>query len=232
MNTPITWNGWIYTFTHRNPVTKEITRKVTKKNLITTYGLGQLSSAIGGGYTPPQYLAIESAAPTLLNSPVIGATSFTSTDLALPNTGVMCVGLGAASQENVTCTAISTVSGTTTYTISPGFVNNHTAGEVFTLIPTAADDPTVIQTALQYDPINNPNQWINSVAGYQSGTGQYTLSFYLTAIQAVGYFTKVGLTDSVTIGTGNLHSWLLYGVDHSAQIEDIQVDCVLTSTSV
>jgi hypothetical protein len=212
-----------------------------KKNVITNYGISQLAQAWSGTFATPNYLVVDSYAPTLTQNVAIGATQVFGTNTLAVTTGSsppppisnLIISLGQSYQESIQVSSITgPVSGVYTYNLASACTHTHNAGEVLARNPIVSDDMSKVISPVQYDATNNPNKYPTSVSGYSAGTGNFTMQFYFTANQLNSYISYVGLTDKATIGAGNLYCWLLLGFDHTQPLEDIEIDCSLTHVSV
>lgn len=202
------------------------------KNVFTNYGLTALASAIGGGYMPPTWLVIDSAQTTLSNGYSPGATSIQTTGAVdLVGDTQLVLNPGAGNQETVTFTSRSGT-GPYTYALSAGLANTHVSLETVCRQTSASDTLSTVVTEVQYDPVNAAGQRIQSVAGFSSGNGNFTMQFYITAAQAQAKFNTVGLADTLNTGSGNLHDHAVLGYDHTAGTNDAEIDVSLTLTNV
>lgn len=198
----------------------------------TTYGLTALAAAVQGGYAPPVYLVLENNGSTLSAGYAAGVSAVqlvARVDLAGDTQIVLSPGL--PTQETV---SFSSVTGTGPYTYnltSPTF-NTHATGDHVCRMPQASDTMAQVSGEFGFDPANSPGQRSSSPAGYSTGTGEWTMQFYLTGIQADSYIMMVGLSDSPNIGQGNLHAHLIVAVDHTfttqAAATDLEIDVPLT----
>jgi hypothetical protein len=197
------------------------------KNIMTSYGLTALASAFGGTYTVPQYLVIENGAATIQNVSGIlaGATSVT-VDAQVHQTGdtEIILGLGDVSQEKVTFSAYN--SGTKTYTIS-ACASAHANGQYVVRAVRAADTMTSVTSEIQYDATNFPGKRVKQNGWLSTGTGNSVMEFFLTGNQALTHWQTLGLSDSDTVGAGNLHNHIVLGYNHQTG-NDAKVDISLT----
>lgn len=202
--------------------------------VLSDYGLSALASAPGGTYVAPVYLAIETTHATIQSTILAGATSVSlsqQVDQAGDTQLVLSVGLGT--QEVVTFTGAPTNSGGNwIYTLSSPTTQTHNNGEIATRQPSNTDTVSNIVSEMQVDSVLLPGQRIQTVAGYPGSTGVFTVQFYMTGQQANGMLAILYLTDSVTIGQGNIHAYGVYGYDHSfptgGSTNDLETDLVFT----
>jgi hypothetical protein len=203
-----------------------------RKNIFTTYCLGALASAIGGGYNPPIYMVVDDDYTTLQTGASLGATAISTvsrkditgdTQLILNPDGV--------NQETVTFSGTPTGSGPYTYTLTSGLIHNHSGGEPVVRQTSANDDMTTVVSEIQYDATNNPGNRNDASAGYSAGNGNWTSQFYFTGVQALVKFMTLGLSESQAVGSGNLHDHVVLGYDHSSGGSDLEVDVSLTLTN-
>lgn len=198
----------------------------------TNYGLTALAAAVQGGYLPPLYLVLENNGSTLVAGINTGVTSFqTPARVDLTGDTQIVLSPGLPSQETVTFTAV-TGTGPYTYTLSTGTFNVHALGDPVCRLPLASDTMTQVTGEIEYDPANAPGQRSQSVSGYSTGNGEWTMQFYLTGIQADSYIMTVGLSDSPVIGQGNLHAHLVVATNHvfvsAPSATDLEIDVPLT----
>lgn len=194
----------------------------------TNYGMTALAAAVQGGYLPPLYLVLMNNGSTMFATANAGVTSI-QTNQAVHLTGDTQIVLspGLSTQETVTWTGVSGT-GPYTYTLSAATTQNHPAGDPVCRLPLSTDTMASVVNEVAYDSTNFPNLRLASVAGYSTGNGQWTMQFYYTGIQASTYIMTVGLSDSATIGQGNLHAQLIIATDHTFQnvstASDIEID--------
>lgn len=198
----------------------------------TLYGLSALAAAVQGGYLPPLYLVIESNGSTLYAASA-GVTSIqTHATVDLTGDSQIVLSPGLATQETVTFTARSGTTDPYTYTLASATVNAHAAGDPVCRMVLASDTMSQVVSEVAYDSTNDPGNRSLSVGGYSTGTGQWTMQFYLTGIQASAYIMTVGLSDSPVIGQGNLHAHLIVATNHvfanPATAVDLEIDVPLT----
>lgn len=198
---------------------------------LTTYGRTALTSAITGGYLPPLYLVIDTMYTTLALNVTAGDGVF-STTARVDQAGdtQLIVGLGLIGQETITFTGAPTGSGPYVYTLTGTFASNHTTGDPVSRNPLASDTMANIVGEVEFDHAFSPGLRAAVPAGFSPGTGQWTTSAYLTFSQALYYITAWGLSDSITIGAGNLHAYMPLGFDHSSGLRDLELDGTLTLT--
>lgn len=209
----------------------------SKSNLFTDYGLTNLASLWGGAGSAPVYLVIDTFAGTLGNSPLAG-TATVQLDQRVDLTGDTDIVLnpGGANEETV---SFSGVSGTGPYSYTTSnLVSNHTAGELACRAVRQPDSMASVQAELQYDAAAAPGQRMQAPAGsgFSSGTGAWTMQFFLTGSQALGTggiaanWMILGLSDNVSVGAGNLHNHLVFGFAHTPG-NDVELDITLTITN-
>ena len=203
---------------------------VTLPAVRTNYGLTALAAAVQGGYLPPLYLVIEDNGSTISAATAVGATSIqTVARVDLAGDSQLVLSPGLSTQETVTFSAVSG-SGPYTYTIS-ATTQAHAAGDPVCRMVLATDTMSQVVSEIQYDSTNAPNQRLQSVSGYSTGNGEWTMQFYLTGIQASSYIMTVGLSDSITVGQGNLHAHLIVATNHVftslSTATDLEIDIPL-----
>ena len=203
--------------------------QLARYNTWSNYGLSALAAVPGGQpYAAPQYLAIEANGDPITNSGGItaGATSCTSNANPMESGDTQIIlSVGTANQETVT---VSSVTGTGPYTFNfPACTKNHAYGDLICRVPLAADTMSSLQNEWQYDSVNAPNQRLFTSAGYSTGTGVWVMQFYYNGSQAIGNFTTIGVCDSQTVGSGNLHNHVALGYTHVSG-EDLEIDGTLT----
>lgn len=202
--------------------------------VFTDYGLSELAAAPGGGYIPPTYMAIETHCAKIQNAGTlpIGATSV-SFDVQVDQAGdiQLVLGAGTATQEVVTFTAPTLVSGKWVYPIS-ATTKTHAFGDICTRQPRNSDTVANIISEMVVDSVLLPGQRLDTATGYPGSAGVFTIQFYMTGQQANGILAIVYLVDSLNIGTGNVHAYGVYGYDHSfpggGSTSDLETDVVLT----
>jgi hypothetical protein len=201
------------------------------KNLLTTYGLSALASAIGGGYSAPLYMVIDTDYASLQNSPSLGQV-IVQLNKRIDITGdtQLILSPGTVVQETVTYSSV-TGSGPYTYNLTSGLTHNHNAGELVVRAPRSSDDLTTVISEAQYDSTNAPGKRLQATSGYSTGTGNWTSQYYFTGTQALVKFMSLGLSDSDTVGAGNLHNHVVLGYDHSGGGNDVEIDVSLTLTN-
>lgn len=205
---------------------------LTNKNTMTNYGLAALASAIGGGYNAPLYLVIDTDYTYLYTGASLGATSIQTHDRKdISGDTQLIIAPGTVTQETVTFSGAPTGSGPYTYTLTSGLLYNHNINEVVLRAPRASDDLTTVILEAQYDSTNAPNQRMQAASGYSSGAGNWTSQFYFTGSQALVKFMTLGLSETPTVGQGNLHNHVVLGYDHSGGGNDLEVDVSLTLTN-
>ncbi|GHO45196.1 hypothetical protein [Ktedonospora formicarum] len=203
--------------------------RLTRKNLFTNYGLSALASAPSGNYVAPVYLAIESFFSPL-NGPVNPGDMSLSINTPVDQSGdtQVVVDIGSPNQEVVSFSSVSGTSAPYTYNLTTPFQYSHPAGAKVVRQVNVNDTISNLTTEVQYDPVGSPGLRLASGAGYSLGNGQYTIQFYFTSTMAVAYLATCGLTDSTTIGQGNLHNHFVLGYDHSLGTNDVQINGNLT----
>lgn len=202
--------------------------------VLTAYGLSALASAVQGNYTPPLYLVIESNGSTLNATVNVGATSLkTNARVDLSGDTQLVVGTGTTNEETLTFSAVSGA-GPYTYTLSTPATKSHAASDPVCRLPLSSDTMLQVASEQQFDSVNQPGLRLQSVSGYASGPGQWTMQFFLTGIEASYFIMTIGLSDSPTIGQGNLHLHSTYGLDHTFNPVsggvDIEVDVPVSLT--
>jgi hypothetical protein len=222
----------IWTVKERDPKTGLYIPVLQRKNIFTNYGLTALSAVPGGQtYTAPIYLELENNSAAITNAGGISAsaTSCTAaTDILEAGDTQLILGIGTANQETVTG---ASVSGTGPYTYSfAACTKSHANGDPICRVPLPADTVSTLQSEWQYDSVNNPNQRMPSVAGYSTGTGVWVSQWYYNGAQAIGNMTTIGMCDSPTVGSGNLHNHVALGYVHTAS-NDVEIDGTLTLTN-
>lgn len=206
----------------------EWVKVLERKNIFTNYGLSALASAIGGGYTAPIYLTLDSSHATVSTTIAAGASTVQiSANPTYTGDSQLVLSAGLSTQETVSYSSFSGT-GPFTFVLTSPTLQVHNAGEIVTRQVQVGDTIGNITAPIQYDSVNAPNQWSVQSAGYSSGIGQWTSQFYLTGNQAVAFIAVVGLTDSNTIGSGNLHNHLVLAYDHTAGTTDVEIDVNLT----
>jgi hypothetical protein len=212
-----------------DPKTKRVVSTIKKKNIMTSYGLSALASALNGGYTPPIYLVIENTTTTLYTQANIGDSQVqlnARVDITGDNQLVLDPGLG--SQETVTYTSVTGSSAPYTYALSGTVANTHANGNTVCRNVNINDTMSSVQSEVQYDPVNYPNQRSASASGYSTGAGVWTVQFYMSGQIAQQYFTICGLADSITLGQGNLHNHFVLGLNRNGSTNDIEIDAIIT----
>jgi hypothetical protein len=218
-----------WTIRERDPKTGLVVAEKTVKNILTNFGLTALASAIGGAYSPPQYLVVEGLYGTIQYMVPIGSTSVTF-DVAVDTPGdtQLVLSLGLPAQETVTFNAVSGT-GPYTYTLTTPTTQVHNAGEYACRAVAVTDTmATSVQNEQQYDPVNAPNQRAVSPGGYSSGSGNFTIQFYLSGSIPLQNFVVCGLSDSPTVGQGNLHNHFVLGFFRAGDTNDIEIDGSIT----
>lgn len=202
-----------------------------RKNTWTNYGLGQLASAIGGGYSAPNNLVVDSNYGYLSTGASLGANSIqVSARQDLVGDTHLVINPGGGSQETVTFSAVSGT-GPYTYTLTGTLANTHLANEAVVRLPLAADTLSTVISEIQYDATNAPGLRVQASSGYSQGNGNWTLQFYITATEALTHLMTLGLSENQNVGQGNLHNHIVLGYDHSGGSNDLEIDVSLTLTN-
>lgn len=182
--------------------------------VLTAYGRTALASAIQGSYVPPLYLVLESNGSTVSASYVAGVTTIqTVAPVHLAGDTQLILGVGLPTQETVTFSA-ATGAGPTTYTLSAATAYAHAAGDPACRLPLTSDTMAQVVSEIQYDPTYDPNLRVQSVGGYSTGVGQWTMQFFVSGIEASAFLMTGGLADANTVGQGNLHAHFAIGINH------------------
>lgn len=200
------------------------------KNIMTNYGLTALASAFGGSYTVPVYLVIDNFAATIQNASGIlaGATSVTlDAQVHIAGDTAIVLGVGDVSQEQVSFSGmVNNGDGTYTYTIS-ACANAHANGQYVVRAVRAADTLSSVTGEIEYDATVAPNKRVEANGWLSNGTGNSVMQFFVTGSQAIDTWQTIGLSDSDTVGAGNLHNHLVLGYEHE-EGNDAQIDVSLT----
>ncbi len=202
-------------------------------NKFTDYGLTNLAQSWTGAGSPPLYLIIDSFKGTVNDvSLAIGATSVTvaaSQQPTISGDTQLVLDVGASGQETVTFSGVTNNNnGTWTYALSAPTTQPHSQGAWVVRPVQQSDTLSSIVSEVQYDATNAPNARMKANGtGYSTGTGSYTMQFFLTGAQAITQWVCVGLSDTGTVGQGNLHNHLVFGYDHQ-QNNDVELDVTLT----
>ena len=223
----------LWTIRERDRETGQIVTERQIKNVWTAFGLTALASAIGAAYTPPLYLVIESNYALLqLAYPSAGATTIL-TDIRIDGATDTQIVLspGLATQEVVTFSGV-TGTGPYTYTLSTPTVNAHSLSDPVCRQVYTGDDMTTVVNEIQYDSVNFAGLRAVSPGGYSGGIGNWTIQFYLTGTSALAYLMICGISDSNTIGAGNLHNHFILGYNHISATNDIEIDGSLTLSNI
>lgn len=221
-----------HTWVFKERVNGEWVERSRKKNILTNYGLTAYSSAAGGVYVPPNYMVINQTYTTQNTATTAGATSVTLAANPTQMTDTTLVlSAGLAAQETVTFTAVSGT-GPYVFTLSPAAVNAHGAGDKAARGVTPADLITIMAPEPDYDATYAHGLRLQSTAGYSSGLGIYVLQFYFSGTQAQGLtFMTIGLADTPTQLTGNLHNILVQGYVNPATGNDLEIDVIINTTN-
>lgn len=224
----------VWTWRERSRETGLVVAERVFHNRLTNYGLTNIGAALSGAYTPPVYLAIEQTF-TFLSSPGTAGDAAIScvSDVHQAGDTQLTLGAGQANQETVTFTSVSGT-GPFVYALSGTLAHNHTTIEPDYVVRTPQQTDTLanIISEVQYDSANFPNMRMLSPGGYSPGTGQWTVQFFFPGPTLVGYIMNAGLTDTLTLGTGNLHNYFTLGVHHTNTANDQEIDGVFTFSNV
>lgn len=198
------------------------------KNLLTTYGLTAFASAPSGVYTFPVYLVIEQTSTTLSATYSAGVTTIqTAGDPTLPGDTQLVLGTGLAGQETVTFSSKSGT-GPTTFVLTGPTSNPHNLGDLVVRAPSTGDTMASVVSEAQYDSVNAPNQRVLQTSNYSPASGQNIMQFFISGVTATNVmFAHIGLADSLTVGTGNLHNYAALGYDHT-NTNDVEIDVTWT----
>ena len=196
--------------------------------VLTNAGKAWLASALNGVSNPPVYLVLENNGTTFSQTCAPGVTSITVGGQAhqVGDTQLI-LGVGLPTQETVTFTAYSAG----VYTLSAATTQGHTSGDPICRVPLVTDLMSNVQSEIQYDSANDPNQRLQSVSGYASGTNQWTTQFFLPGTEASSFLMMGGIADNPTIGQGNLYGHFALGTNHvytSGAGVDLEIDIPLT----
>lgn len=220
----------LWTIKERNPKTGMFEPKASKHNLFTGYGLTALASAIGGGYLPPNYIAISTTYVTGYAPGNVGDTTVQlSSDPTIAGDSQLVLSAGLAAQEIVTFTGSSGTS-PVTFTLSAPLVNAHAIGDPAARQVNINDSMAQITDEAQYDPTDFPQQRMYRASGYSSGVGNYIMQFYFSGTMLTNVMLMtVGLTDqqSMTTLNANLHNAVVLGYNHT-NTNDLEVDVSFT----
>jgi hypothetical protein len=203
----------------------------TMYNKITNFGLTAFASAPSGSYIAPIYLVIDNANTTMANTYLAGVSSVqTVGDPTVAGDTQLDLSVGLASQETVTFSSKSGT-GPFTWTLSANTVNSHSSGDPVVRTPTAADTVASVLGESQYDPVYFVNSREPITSAFSPATGQNTSQYFIAGIQATNlFFAHVGLADSLTIGTGNLHNYASLGYNHN-NTNDVEIDVTYVVTT-
>lgn len=200
----------------------------TFHNLFTVFGLNALASAPSNDYTPPAYLALNGPYITLAADVAIGAKSVTLTgNPTVQGDTQIVLSAGLSNQEAV---PFSTITGTGPYTVTLATptTKSHAASDPVTRQVSITDTAAQIIAPIQYDPVNAPRSWPSASSSYSSGTGQWTMQFHFSPGQAAAFIATAGLIDAQNIGSGNLHSHAIVGLDARQTTSEFEIDINLT----
>lgn len=203
------------------------------KNLWTSYGLTALASAIGNAYSSPLYLVIESTYATLQQDYTTPGAPSIQTDVRVDQSLDTQVVLspGLAAQEIIAFTAVSGA-GPYTYTLASPTINSHPLNDPVCRQVNTQDTMASVVGEVQFDPTYSPTQRAVSPGGYSNGTGNWTIQFYLPGPSALAYLMLCGLSDSGTIGMGNLHNHFVLGYNHTNANNDVEIDGSITLSNL
>lgn len=199
-------------------------------NIFTSYGLTNLISGISGSNTPPIYLAVENTYTNLTLAAGSGVSTLTvGNDIMQTGDTQIYLSAGGANQEIVTVSSKSG-SGPYNYILSSPTANAHTtaSNDYVCRVPVLGDTMANVISELQYDAVSAPTQRMASPGGYSPGAGQWTVQIFYPGPTLVGVAMLCGLTDSLTIGTGNLHNHFLLATNHTNTNNDQEIDGVIT----
>jgi hypothetical protein len=107
----------------------------------------------------------------------------------------------------------TSVSGST-YTLSTPTTYAHPLADPLCRLPLSSDTLLQVVNELEFDHTNFPGQRLQSVSGYATAAGEWTMQFFLSGIQASAFLMTLGLSDSPYIGQGNLHAHMVSGLNH------------------
>lgn len=220
-----------WTLRERDRRTGLIIVEKTIKNIWTSYGLTALATALTTPYTPPQYLVIESFYSSLYapSNPGDTVVNVVNPGPTLLNDTQLVLSPGLASQETVTFTsAVDSGSGYTIYTVSGTVQKAHAVSDPVCRQPVLGDSMSSVTNEQQYDAVNAPNTRTASPSGYSGGIGNGVIQFYLPGPSAQCYIMLCGLSDSPTIGQGNLHNHFVLGFNHTSVTTDVEIDGSIT----
>lgn len=202
-------------------------------NVQTAYGItAYLGAYPSGVYTPPAYMAVNSAYATITATTSNSVTLTTRVDLAGDTQLVL--NPTQTNAETVTFTSVTT-SSPYVYTLSANTLNTHNVGEPVVRNVTTNDSLTSFTNELI------PDSTANRIAlsGYYSlSPTQYILNYFAMGTQLLGpsgatiFWSHVGLTDSAVVATGNLHNTLVSGFSHQLNVDvNVTVNVTLASPS-
>lgn len=203
--------------------------------ILTGYGISALAAAVQGNYAPPLYLVIENTGSTLVSSISAGANTLQSVaKVDLAGDSQLVLGVGTTAQETVGFSGV-TGSGPYTYTLSTPTLYAHASGDPLCRLPLPSDTMAQVVGEIEYDHANQPGQRLQSISGYSTASGEWTMQFFLTGIEANTFIMMVGLSDSPLIGQGNLHAHATVGINHTfttlSAAKDIELDLPITLAS-
>lgn len=221
--------GWVVK--ERDPLSGVWVPVAETHNIVTNYGLTAFAGAPSGNYIAPVYLVIDSSYTTFSTGYSSGVSSVQiAANPTVAGDTQLTLGTGLASQEVITFTSI-TGSGPYTVAISGTTTQPHSSGDPVTRTPRGVDTITSVVTEVQFDPTFFANQRKLQTANYSPGLGQNTMQFFMSGLELTNVFlSHVGLSETVTVGQGNLHNWADLGYNHN-NTNDIEVDVTWTITT-
>jgi hypothetical protein len=208
------------------------------KNILTTYGLTALVGAYSGSFVVPQYLVYDGTLSSMGQASNIGdSVVYVVNSPILSGDTQLTLSVGLASQETITISSTSypvTAGGQTCtqVNLTGTCVNAHSNADPVVRTPALADTMTQIPNEQYFDPTLYVGQRAVSTAGYSGGGGNFVIQFYLLSTQCNGtnggaWFGNVGTSDTLSVGTGNLHNLYSLGYTHT-NANDVEVDVVIT----
>jgi hypothetical protein len=202
-----------------------------RKNVLTSFGLTNIAAVWGGTSIAPTYLVIDNSRTTFSNTYASGASSIqTAARIDQPGDTQLVLSPGLVNQEIVTFTSVSG-SSPYIYALSSSTTNAHNSGEYVVRQVKQGDNMTNVLGEIQYDNVNNPNKRLQAAGGYSNGVGNWTQQFYFSGSMGQLLFMTVGLSDSNTIGQGNLHNYVVFGLNHISSSNDLEIDVILNITN-
>lgn len=205
-----------------------------RHNLFTDAGLTNLAALWGGAGSPSLYLVLSNFKVTLVDNPLLAGATSAKLSAKVDQAGdtQIVLDVGGANQETVAFTAVNNNGdGTFTYSLAAPTTLDHSAGVWCDRLPKQTDTMSVVQNEVQYDSVAAPNARMKATPpGYSTGTGLYTMQFFLTGNQAVTQWVSLGLSSTGVVGGGSLMNHLLFGYDH-LQGNDVELDVTLTTAN-